>query len=176
MKIIQTKIKDLFVIQPEVFSDDRGYFFESFNEQKLAKKFPWINFCQDNESKSSYGVLRGLHYQLSPKAQTKLVRVIKGKVLDVAVDIRKGSPTFGDYFSVELSDKNKKQLLIPRGFAHGFVVLTEYADFIYKCSDFYDPDDEKCIIWNDPDLSISWPIKDPIISKKDSEGSLFCDL
>ena len=118
MKIIQTKIKDLYIIQPEIFSDDRGYFFESFNKQKFNKRFPLINFCQDNESKSSFGVLRGLHYQLPPKAQTKLVRVVKGKVLDIAVDIRKGSPTFGKHVSLELSAENKKQLLIPRGFAH----------------------------------------------------------
>lgn len=178
MKIIQTKIKDLFVIQPEVFSDDRGYFFESFNEQKFAKKFPWINFCQDNESKSSYGVLRGLHYQLSPKAQTKLVRVIKGKVLDVAVDIRKGSPTFGDYFSVELSDKNKKQLLIPRGFAHGFVVLSEFAIFSYKVDNFYDKKLERGIIFDDKDIAVNWKIRNTelVLSKKDLELSCLKDV
>ena len=177
MKIIQTKIKDLYVIQPEVFSDDRGYFFESFNEQKFNKKFPFINFCQDNESKSSFGVLRGLHYQLSPRAQTKLVRVIKGEVLDVAVDIRKGSPTFGNYFSVVLSSENKKQLLIPKGFAHGFVVLSDQAIFSYKVDNYYDKKLDRGIIFNDPDLNIDWKLKkyNLKLSEKDKELGFFKD-
>lgn len=164
MKITQTKIKDLYVIQPEIFSDNRGYFFESFNEEKFNKKFPFINFCQDNESKSSYGVLRGLHYQLPPKAQTKLVRVIKGKVLDVAVDIRKSSPSFGKYISVVLSDVNKKQLLIPRGFAHGFLVLSDEAIFSYKVDNFYDSKLERGIIFNDKELKINWTINNSKIN------------
>lgn len=159
MKIISTLIQDLFVVQPLVFSDERGYFFESFNEKKFNEKFSHIKFCQDNESKSSFGVLRGLHYQLPPKAQTKLVRVIKGKVLDIAVDIRQGSPTFGQHISIELSEENKKQLLIPRGFAHGFVVLSEFAVFSYKVDNEYNKKLERGIIFNDEDLSIDWKIK-----------------
>ena len=177
MKIIRTNINDLYVIQPKVFFDDRGYFFESFNEQEFNKKFPYINFCQDNESKSSFGVLRGLHYQLSPRAQTKLVRVIKGKILDVAVDIRKGSPTFGAYFSVELSEENKKQLLIPRGFAHGFVVLSEEAILSYKVDNYYDQKLDKGIIFNDTDLNIDWKLKedDLKLSEKDKKLGFFRD-
>ena len=158
MKIIDSGIKDLYVIKPDIFSDDRGYFFESFNEKKFNEKFPHIKFCQDNESKSNFGVLRGLHFQLPPKAQTKLVRVIKGKVLDVAVDIRKGSPSFGKYFSIELSDENKKQLLIPRGFAHGFIVLSDYAVFLYKVDNYYDKTLDTGIIFNDKDLDIDWQL------------------
>ena len=175
MKIIQTKIKDLYIIQPEIFSDDRGYFFESFNKQKFNKRFPLINFCQDNESKSSFGVLRGLHYQLPPKAQTKLVRVVKGKVLDIAVDIRKGSPTFGDHVSLELSAENKKQLLIPRGFAHGFVVLSKEAVFSYKVDNPYDPKLDRGIIFNDFDLNIDWRLNDNNLelSEKDKKLPLF---
>ena len=138
MKIISTEIEDLFIIQPEIFSDDRGYFFESFNEKKFNENFSQIKFCQDNESKSSFWSFERLHYQLSPKAQTKLVRVLKGKVLDVVVDIRQNSPSFGNHFSVELSDENKKQLLIPRGFAHGFVVLSDEAVFSCKVDNYYD--------------------------------------
>ena len=175
MKTISTKIKDLFIIQPEIFFDDRGYFFESFNEQKFKKKFPFIDFCQDNESKSSFGVLRGLHYQMPPKAQTKLVRIIKGKVLDIAVDIRKGSPTFGEHVSVELSDENKKQLLIPRGFAHGFVVLSDEAIFSYKVDNYYDSVLDRGIIYNDTDLNIDWKVKhnDLKLSAKDKKLSSF---
>tara|TARA_B100000989_G_scaffold215524_1_gene164008 strand:+ start:2171 stop:2740 length:570 start_codon:yes stop_codon:yes gene_type:complete len=175
MKIISTKINDLYIIEPQIFSDERGYFFESFNEQKFNIKFPAINFCQDNESKSSFGVLRGLHYQLPPKAQTKLVRVIKGKVLDVAVDIRKGSPTFGDHVSVELSAENKKQLLIPRGFAHGFVVLSDEAILSYKVDNFYEKKLDRGIIFNDINLNIDWKLKkeDLELSKKDKKLGIF---
>ena len=177
MKIISTEIKDLFIIQPEIYSDERGYFFESFNEKKFNEKFPYIKFCQDNESKSSYGVLRGLHYQIPPKAQTKLVRVIKGKVLDVAVDIRKGSSSFGKYFSIELSEENKKQLLIPRGFAHGFVVLSEDAIVSYKVDNFYDQKLDRGINYNDKELGIDWRINNSklILSTKDKELPLFTD-
>ena len=158
MKIISTEIKDLFIIQPEIYYDERGYFFESYNEEKFNEKFPHIKFCQDNESKSSFGVLRGLHYQLPPKAQTKLVRVIEGKVLDIAVDLRKGSPSFGKYFSIELSEENKKQLLIPRGFAHGFLVLSDEAILSYKVDNFYDLKLERGIIYNDKELKIDWKL------------------
>lgn len=170
MKIIQTKIKDLYVIEPDIFSDNRGYFFESFNNKIFKKKFSLIDFCQDNESKSSYGVVRGLHYQLAPKAQTKLVRVIKGVVLDIAVDLRKDSVSFGKHISVELSDKNKKQLLIPRGFAHGFVVLSNEAIVSYKVDNYYDSDLDRGIIFNDKDLNINWRLNNSelIFSEKDS--------
>ena len=169
--------KDLYIIQPEVFSDDRGYFFESFNEQKFNEKFPYIRFCQDNESKSSFGVIRGLHYQIPPKAQTKLVRVVKGKVLDIAVDIRKGSPSFGKHFSVELSEENKKQLLIPRGFAHGFVVLSDEAILSYKVDNFYDAKLDRGINFNDKELEIDWRINNSklILSTKDKELPLLTD-
>ena len=175
MKIVDTGIKDLYVIMPDIFSDERGYFFESFNEKKFYEKFPHIKFCQDNESKSTFGVLRGLHYQLYPKAQTKLVRVIKGKVLDVAVDIRKGSPSFGKHFSIELSDENKKQLLIPRGFAHGFIVLSDDAIFSYKVDNYYDEALDAGIIFNDRDLDIDWQLSesDLKLSTKDQNLSSF---
>ena len=177
MKIIQTKIKDLYVIQPEVYIDERGYFFESFNEKIFNQKFPKIKFCQDNESMSSFGVLRGLHFQLPPKAQTKLIRVIKGKVLDVAVDIRKGSPSFGKHFSIELSEKNKKQLLIPRGFAHGFVVLSDEAIFSYKVDNYYDKFSDSGIAFDDKTLGIDWKLKPNQIklSFKDTKQPLFMD-
>ena len=177
MKIISTEIEDLFIIQPEIFSDDRGYFFESFNKKKFNENFSQIKFCQDNESKSSFGVLRGLHYQLSPKAQTKLVRVLKGKVLDVVVDIRQNSPSFGNHFSVELSDENKKQLLIPRGFAHGFVVLSEEAVFSYKVDNYYDSKLERGIIFNDSFLQIDWRLnnEDLKLSNKDLKLTSFLE-
>ena len=157
MKISPTHINDVLIIEPQVFGDERGYFFESFKESELTNYLGYkINFCQDNESKSSFGVLRGLHYQLPPFAQTKLVRVIQGKVLDVAVDIRKDSPTFGQHVAVELTDENKKQLFIPRGFAHGFVVLSETTIFSYKVDNPYAPQHEDGIIWNDGGLNIDW--------------------
>lgn len=170
MELIKTNIKDLFILEPIVFADDRGYFFESFNKKTLddliGKEY---NFVQDNESKSSYGVVRGLHYQLEPYSQAKLVRVLQGTVYDVAVDLRKGSPTFGEWVGVELSAENKKQFLIPKGFAHGFSVLSETAVFAYKCDEYYYPESEGGILHNDPALNIDWKIKDNdvIVSEKD---------
>ncbi len=159
MQFTRTQIPDVIICEPKVHGDSRGYFTETFREDKLEEFLGYkINFCQDNESKSSYGVLRGLHYQLPPHAQTKLVRVIKGKVLDVAVDIRAGSPTFGKHVSVELTDENKKQLLIPRGFAHGFVVLSEEAIFAYKVDNYYSPECDRGIAFDDRDLNIDWKI------------------
>ncbi len=172
MKFIRTDIKDVVIIKPRVFEDSRGYFFESFRQDKLYDFLGYvIKFCQDNESKSSKGVLRGLHYQMPPFAQTKLVRVIKGRVLDVAVDIRKGSPTFGKHISVELSEQNKKQLFIPRGFAHGFVVLSDWAIFAYKVDNYYAPEYDRGIAFDDKDLDINWLLsKDNLIlSNKDQK-------
>lgn len=158
MKITQTKIADLCIIEPSVFGDARGYFLESFNEASFKEYFPHINFIQDNESKSDGGVLRGLHFQLPPFEQTKLVRVVSGEVLDVAVDLRKGSPTYGEHVSVILSCENKKQFLVPKGFAHGFVVLSDSAIFSYKVDNPYAPNHDSGIIWNDPELNIDWKI------------------
>jgi dTDP-4-dehydrorhamnose 3,5-epimerase len=161
MNLIITKISDLFILEPKVFGDHRGYFFESYNkitlDNLLGKR---SDFVQDNESKSYYGVVRGLHYQLAPFSQTKLIRVLQGKVYDIAVDLRKESPTFLYWVGVELSAENKKQLLIPKGFAHGFSVLSESAIFAYKCDEYYHPEVEAGIIYNDPSLSIDWKIKD----------------
>mgnify|MGYP006082092567 FL=1 len=170
MKFSRAEIPDIIIIEPDVFTDERGYFFESFKQDELNDYLGYnINFCQDNESESSYGVLRGLHYQLNPYAQSKLVRVIKGKVLDVSVDIRIGSPTFGKNLAVELSEENKKQLFIPKGFAHGFVVLSETAIFCYKVDNYYDKESDRGIAYNDPNLEINWKIKneDMKISNKD---------
>jgi dTDP-4-dehydrorhamnose 3,5-epimerase len=159
MKFIRTAIEDVIICEPKVHGDDRGYFVETFRVDKLEEFLGYkINFCQDNESKSSRGVLRGLHYQLSPDAQTKLVRVIKGKVLDVAVDIRKNSPTFGKYVAVELSGENKRQLLVPRGFAHGFVVLEDDTVFAYKVDNYYSPQNDRGIAFDDEDININWSI------------------
>lgn len=161
MKVIDTKISDLFILEPKVFGDDRGYFFESYNKMTLDNLLgEGYNFVQDNESKSSYGVIRGLHYQLSPFSQTKLVRVLQGKVYDVAVDLRRDSSTFLEWVGVELSAENKRQLLIPKGFAHGFSVLSETAIFAYKCDEYYHPEAEAGIIYNDPSLDIDWKIRD----------------
>jgi len=170
MKFSRAEIPDIIIIEPSVFSDDRGYFFESFKQNELNEFLGYdVNFCQDNESKSSYGVLRGLHYQEPPFAQTKLVRVIQGSVLDVAVDIRKDSPTFGKYISIELNDKNKKQLFIPKGFAHGFVVLSKTAVFAYKVDNYYNKESDRGIAFDDPELGVNWEIKkgDVKISFKD---------
>lgn len=157
MQFIRTAIPDVIIIEPTVHGDSRGYFVETFRQDKLEEFLGYqINFCQDNESKSSKGVLRGLHYQLPPFAQTKLVRVISGRVLDVAVDIRKNSPTFGQYVAVELSGENKKQLLVPRGFAHGFVVLEDNTIFAYKVDNYYSPQCDRGIAFNDPSLNIDW--------------------
>ena len=159
MNFVRTKIPDVVIIEPQVHGDDRGYFVETFRQDKLEEFIGYkINFCQDNESKSSRGVLRGLHYQLAPAAQTKLVRVIQGRVLDVAVDIRKGSPTFGKHVAVELSAENKKQLLVPRGFAHGFVVLEDDTIFAYKVDNYYSPENDRGILFSDDALGIDWKV------------------
>ena len=171
MEVIKTNIEGVVIIEPRIFKDDRGYFFESFSQREFEEKVCKTTFVQDNESKSSYGVLRGLHFQKPPFAQSKLVRVIKGAVLDVAVDIRKGSPTFGQYVSVELTGENHRQFFIPRGFAHGFSVLSEEVIFQYKCDNFYSPQSEGAIAWNDPDLNIDWciPAEKVVLSEKDSK-------
>lgn len=158
MNIIETALSGLFIIEPKVFEDERGYFFEAYNEEKFAAKGIQTKFVQDNQSKSSYGVIRGLHYQLNPHAQTKLVRVLNGTILDVAVDIRKGSPTFGQSFSVELSATNKKQLFVPQGFAHGFSVLSDVAVVLYKCDNLYHPASEGGLRFNDSQLHIDWKV------------------
>jgi len=178
MKVIKTKLEGVVIIEPQVFFDDRGYFFESFSQQRFNEQVAPITFVQDNESKSSYGVLRGLHFQKPPFAQSKLVRVVKGKVLDVAVDLRKGSPTFGQYESVVLSEENKRQFFIPQGFAHGFAVLSEEAIFQYKCDNYYAPQSEGNVRWNDPTIAIDWqlPEKDIILSAKDEKAPLLSQL
>lgn len=176
MKFTRELIPDVVICEPNVFGDDRGYFVETFRQDKLEDFLGYkINFCQDNESKSSYGVLRGLHFQLPPFAQTKLVRVIKGTVLDVAVDIRKGSETFGQHVAVELTGENKKQILIPRGFAHGFVVLSEEATFAYKVDNYYSPECDRGIAFNDKSLNIDWklPVDKMKLSDKDIKQPLF---
>jgi len=172
MNIEETKLKGCFIIEPKVFEDKRGYFFESFNQNKFNELLGYqINFVQDNESFSSKGVLRGLHYQTGEHEQAKLVRVISGKVLDVVVDLRKDSATFGQHVSIELSSKNKKQLFVPRGFAHGFVVLSETVVFTYKCDNFYNKESEAGIIYNDLNLGIDWLLNsnEIIISEKDTQ-------
>ena len=169
MNVLKTDIEGVVIIEPRIFRDDRGYFFESFSQREFQEKVCNTVFVQDNESKSSYGVLRGLHFQKPPHAQSKLVRVIKGAVLDVAVDIRRGSPTFGQHVAVELSGDNHRQLFIPRGFAHGFAVLSDTALFQYKCDNFYAPQSEGALAWNDPDLAIDWriPADKVLLSEKD---------
>ena len=175
--IEKTGIDGLLVINPPVYYDNRGYFFESYNPLLFVRMHLFYHFVQDNQAFSKYGVLRGLHYQLKPVAQAKLVRVIQGNVFDVAVDLREGSPTFGKWFGVELSAENKKQLLIPRGFAHGYVVLSETAEFLYKCDNHYEPKCEAGILFNDPFLNIDWPIdlSEMVISEKDRGLPLFKD-
>jgi len=159
MKFIRTEIPDVVIVEPKVHGDERGYFVETFRADKLEEFLGYkINFCQDNESKSSRGVLRGLHYQLAPAAQTKLVRVISGRVLDVAVDIRKGSPTFGKHVAVELTSENKRQLLVPRGFAHGFVVLEDDTVFAYKVDNYYSPENDRGILFSDDALGVDWQV------------------
>jgi dTDP-4-dehydrorhamnose 3,5-epimerase len=171
MNIIKTSIEGVIIIEPRLFKDERGYFFESFNQREFEEKICKTTFVQDNESKSGYGVIRGLHYQKPPFAQSKLVRVIKGAVLDVAVDIRKGSPTFGQHVAVELTEENHRQFFIPRGFAHGFSVLSEEVIFQYKCDEFYHPEAEGAIAWNDAELGIDWriPLEKVLVSEKDSK-------
>lgn len=169
MRVIQTEIPDLIVIEPQVFEDARGYFFESYNQKRFEENGINNIFVQDNQSRSAYGVIRGLHYQLAPYAQSKLVRVLHGKILDVAVDIRQGSPTFGKSFAIELSAENKKQFLVPRGFAHGFSVLSPQAVVFYKCDNFYQREAERGINFNDPQIAIDWQIAatDALVSSKD---------
>ncbi|TKG96150.1 dTDP-4-dehydrorhamnose 3,5-epimerase [Puteibacter caeruleilacunae] len=175
MKLIETPIKGLVVLEPRVFTDNRGYFFESYNEDNLRQLGIDTKFVQDNESSSEYGTVRGLHYQLDPHAQCKLVRVISGRVFDVAVDLRKDSETFGQWFGVELTGENKKQLYIPRGFAHGFSVLSENAVFAYKCDNLYAPQSERGIAWDDPALNIDWGVgrDQAIVSAKDLKNPQF---
>lgn len=176
MKVIPLSIPDVLVIEPQVFGDSRGFFFESYNQQKfemaLARK---VDFVQDNHSRSSRGVLRGLHYQIQ-QPQGKLVRVVQGEVFDVAVDLRRSSPTFGQWVGQVLSEANKQQMWIPEGFAHGFLVLSESAEFLYKTTDFWAPEHERCIAWNDPALAIDWPLEaEPTLSGKDREGRRLAD-
>lgn len=177
MEYIKTDIEGVFVIEPKVFNDARGYFLEAWKQAEFNEHVGKVDFIQDNESKSSFGVLRGLHFQKGDLSQAKLVRVIKGKVLDVAVDIRKSSPTFGKHVMVELSEDNKRQFFIPRGFAHGFLVLSEEAIFTYKVDNPYAPQAEAGIRWNDPDLAIEWPIDPEMVqtSEKDLKQPLFKD-
>ena len=178
MNVIRTDIPDVVIIEPRVFGDHRGYFFESFSEKDFSENVREVKFVQDNESKSCYGVLRGLHFQKPPHAQAKLVRVVRGRVLDVAVDIRKGSPTFGKHVAVELTEDNHRQLFIPRGFAHGFAVLSEETVFQYKCDNYYAPQSEGSVLWNDPEIGIDWgiPESDVILSEKDGRSPLLKDL
>nr|NMN92144.1 dTDP-4-dehydrorhamnose 3,5-epimerase [Brenneria salicis ATCC 15712 = DSM 30166]RBP61134.1 dTDP-4-dehydrorhamnose 3,5-epimerase [Brenneria salicis ATCC 15712 = DSM 30166] len=172
MKVIDTKIPDVKIIEPAVFGDERGFFFESFNQNKFEEAIGYsVNFVQDNHSKSSKGVLRGLHYQLAPHAQDKLVRCVTGEVFDVAVDIRKSSPTFGQWVGVHLSAENKRQFWIPAGFAHGFITLSETAEFLYKTTNYYAPASDRGILWNDESIGIEWPISiEPILSDKDKNA------
>jgi dTDP-4-dehydrorhamnose 3,5-epimerase len=176
MKVIKTEIPEVLIIEPRVFGDDRGFFYESFNERKWREATGLdTRFVQDNHSGSAKGVLRGLHYQIR-QPQGKLVRVVSGEVFDVAVDSRKSSRTFGKWVGVHLSAESKRQLWIPEGFAHGFLVLSEFAEFLYKATDYYAPEHERCIIWNDPVLAIDWPWDgSPVLSRKDSEGLLLKD-
>ena len=178
MEVLKTAIEGLLIIDPTVFGDSRGYFFESYNKQRFEEATGLdIDFVQDNQSKSCYGVLRGLHFQKPPYAQSKLVRCVRGRVLDVAVDIRKSSPTFGKYIAVELTEDNHRQLFIPHGFAHGFVVLSDEAIFQYKCDNFYNKESEGAIAWNDPEIGIDWgiPSADIILSDKDKVNPLLKD-
>mgnify|MGYP001581502192 CR=1 FL=1 len=177
MKFKRLSIPDVILCEPQVFGDDRGYFSETFRQDKLEQFLGFnIAFCQDNESKSTYGVLRGLHYQLAPYAQTKLVRVIQGAVLDVAVDIRKNSPTYGQHYSIILSEANKTQFYVPPGFAHGFKTLEDNTIFSYKCTKGYNKDSEGAIKWDDEDLAIDWQVEHPIVSEKDKIAPGFKDL
>ncbi|KHS85376.1 dTDP-4-dehydrorhamnose 3,5-epimerase [Pectobacterium brasiliense] len=176
MQIIDTAIHGAKIVQPKVFGDARGFFLETFEKRRYQEMLDIdVEFVQDNHSRSSKGVLRGLHFQKT-NPQGKLVRVVRGEVFDVAVDIRHGSSTYGKWYGVLLSEENKTQFWLPPGLAHGFVVLSDTADFEYKCTDYYDPSDEGCLLWNDPELGIEWPIADPLLSEKDKLGKLFKDL
>jgi len=179
MEVIKTGIEGVFIIEPKVFGDNRGYFFESFNAKEFSEKTGLnVTFVQDNESKSRYGVLRGMHFQKPPYTQSKLVRVVKGRVLDVVVDIRKGSSTYGKYEMCELTEDNHRQFFVPKGMAHGFCVLSEEAIFQYKCDDFYHPEAEGAIAWNDSDIAVKWPIPDTeiFLSEKDKHHPLLKDF
>lgn len=175
MNVIQTKISGVLILEPKVFGDERGFFFESFNQQRFNEAIGYeVNFVQDNHSKSAKNVLRGLHYQLAPKAQGKLVRVVQGEVFDVAVDIRMGSPTYSQWVGVVLNAENKRQLWIPPGLAHGFLTLSDTAEFLYKTTEFYAPELERFIRWNDPSIGIRWPItEEPRLSSKDQSSDLW---
>jgi dTDP-4-dehydrorhamnose 3,5-epimerase len=176
MLIQKTKLQDCIIVEPKVFGDDRGFFLENFNKQRYLEEAGISEeFVQDNHSRSSTGVLRGLHFQRT-KPQGKLVRVIRGSVFDVAVDIRKDSATFGQWIGIELSEENKKQVWIPPGFAHGFLALSDITEFEYKCTEYYDPEDEGAILWSDPVLNISWPITEPILSARDASAPLLKDV
>lgn len=179
MKIVETEIQGLFIIEPDVYGDSRGYFFESFNKRRFEEQTGInMDFVQDNESRSTYGVVRGLHFQRPPHAQAKLVRVVSGRVLDVAVDLREGSPTYGRHMAVELSGENHRQVFIPKGFAHGFSVLSEEAVFQYKCDDYYAPETEGAVAWDDPDIAIDWriPADKMILSEKDKKHPRLSEL
>jgi dTDP-4-dehydrorhamnose 3,5-epimerase len=176
MKVIKTKLDGCVVIEPTVYGDDRGFFLETFQALKYAEQAGiMLPFVQDNHSRSSQGVLRGLHFQLT-KPQGKLVRVVRGEVYDVAVDLRQGSPTYSQWVAIVLSEENKKQMWIPPGFAHGFIVLSEIADFEYKCTDYYDFNDESSIFWNDPAIGIAWPLSNPILSNRDVIAPLLSEF
>ena len=176
MNVIQTKLADCVIIEPSVYEDERGFFLETFQAERYAKVAGIsLPFVQDNHSRSGKGVLRGLHFQKT-KPQGKLVRVVRGEVYDVAVDIRVGSATYGHWEAVVISEENKKQFWVPPGFAHGFLVISESAEFLYKCTDYYDPSDEGSLLWNDPDLNIPWPNNSPILSKKDAQAPLLANL
>ncbi len=177
MKVIKTELEGVVIIEPQLFGDERGYFFESYSQKRFDEEVRPVRFVQDNESKSSYGVVRGLHFQRGDKAQSKLVRVVEGKVLDVAVDIRRGSPTFGKHVAVELSAENKRQLFVPRGFAHGFAVLSPTATFQYKCDNLYAPQSEGAVAWDDPALGIDWGVPADCVklSPKDSAHPLLSE-
>ena len=175
MKIEQTKLDGVLLVTPQVFEDDRGFFMETFNQQKAKDAGMPSEFVQDNHSKSSKGVLRGLHFQ-SPQWQGKLVRVVQGEIFDVAVDIRDGSSTYGQWVGVYLNEKNKQQLYVPEGFAHGFVVTSDTAEVIYKCTSLYAPQQEGSVLWNDPDIGIDWPVESPLLSDKDRDAVRLNDL
>jgi dTDP-4-dehydrorhamnose 3,5-epimerase len=175
MPILKTNFPGLVIFQPNIFEDNRGYFFESYNQKVFLDNGIDIPFVQDNQARSSYGIVRGLHYQLDPFAQTKLVRVLSGRIIDAVVDLRKNSPTYGKAYTIELSGENKKQLLVPKGFAHGYSVISETAEVFYKCDAFYNKESEGGILWNDPALNIDWQIPEDkvIISEKDADQPLF---
>ena len=175
MKITAGKLEGILIIEPQVFEDSRGFFYESYNDKKLREYGVELDFVQDNHSRSTKNTLRGLHYQINP-GQDKLVRATIGEVCDVVVDIRKNSPTFGEWESFILSAENKKQIFVPKGFAHGFCVLSDWAEFQYKCSEYWSPTDERCIIWNDADIAVKWPVNEPTLSAKDEKGTPFKEI